>query len=136
MKYNKKAKLIIIFIVLSLAFISLGFIINACFFHKKISSITTIGHYEPQVYITPSGKCYHNDSCSYITTISPIGLYQAQSRGFKACLHCDGVPCGNIWIEESKQSDYTNNYLLSFTISFVLIYMVIYVLLNKITERV
>lgn len=135
MKHNKKTKLIIIFIALSLAFVGLGFIINACFF-QKITTIVTTGHYEPQVYITPSGNCYHNDSCSYITSISPIGLYQAQSRGFTACLHCDGLPCGSIWIKETKHSDYSNNYLLSFSISFVLIYSVAYVLLKKVTKQV
>ncbi|MBQ7880318.1 MAG: hypothetical protein IJ358_00545 [Clostridia bacterium] len=120
MKYSKKFKLVIIFIVLVLAFVGFGLLFNACFFHKNATQGTD-GHYEPKVYITPTGKCYHQHTCSYTTNISPVGLYEAQRRGYKSCSYCGGETHETIWIEGIKAKPVENNYILSFSISFILI---------------
>lgn len=66
-------------------------------------------HDEPLVYITRTGKKYHNVDCNYLSASAiPIGKFKAIDDGYTACLRCNGVDSGTIAV---------NNYGASFVIS-------------------
>ncbi len=123
MKLNKKIvviSLIVVICVIIPIHIGLGIFFNNKFFHKDAIQGTE-GHYEPKVYITPTGECYHTFSCSYITRTYEIGVYQAKEKGYRPCSHCGGKSKGEIFIEGIEPQPEHNNYFGSFVLSFILV---------------
>ena len=133
MKRGKIIKLVTLSIIWIVVLIGLGLFINAKFFHKEAVAGAE-SHFEPMVYITPYGECYHTSDCSYIKRKSSIGLYQAQERGYRSCLHCEGEAEGEIWINGTPDIPTQNNYLASFVTSFVITIPVGLIILSKIVE--
>ena len=133
-KLKKAYPYIIMAICLVAIFIGLGFIINAEKYHRD-EIVGQEGWYEPRVYITPTGECYHVDHCSYITTNWAIGLYEAQERGYRACQHCGGHPDGQILVGYIKHVPEENNYLASFGIALIPTAIIGFIWLCVIVEK-
>lgn len=119
MKTNKIIRWIVYIATLTIIWISCGLLFNYLLFHKDAVDGTT-GHYEPKVYITPTGKCYHTFTCNYTTTICEIGLYQAEQKGYRACSHCKGVYYDTIWIEGTNGQVEKDDYITSFILALIL----------------
>jgi len=115
-KLKKAYPYIIMAICLVAIFIGLGFFINYEKFHSPAIQGQE-GWYEPLVYVTPYGECYHREHCSYITTKREIGLYQAQDRGYRACQHCGGGSSEEILVGHIEARPEENNYLAAFGIA-------------------
>lgn len=115
---NKQTKTLILLFLFISTLITLSLLINDLFFHEVI--ISKDYHYEPKVYITKYGECYHNEFCSYIETKFETGLYKAQNKGYKKCSHCYGTPNDTILISElylSESNDYFNSFIISFSLT-------------------
>lgn len=42
------------------------------------------------VYVTPTGECYHRQSCSYIqNSCQGLTIAEAEADGYRACSRCD-----------------------------------------------
>ncbi len=132
MKRNKKI-LIILILVLTPLTIALTIGINAKFFHRDAVAGTE-GSYEPKVYITPYGRCYHISTCSYVTNVEPIGIYAAQKRSYRACSRCKGIPSGTIWVEGIEPQKEQNCYITSFIISSFIFGVIGIILFDKLSN--
>lgn len=118
---NDKVKKVFINVgVLTLIILSvwlLTLLINFVFFR----------HYEPLVYRTEYGECFHAEGCQYLYNSKiPIGLKQAKNVGLYACSVCNGA---------SKDSILINGYGESLVIS-IIIFFVIIAILGVLSDRI
>lgn len=126
-----------------LLFLSLFFL---TFFLTDKNECHIVDNYvqEPRVYVTKYGDCYHAFDCHYLSS-SRIekGLYDARSKGYRACSYCDGTPCGTIAINyyKTEVKDITNEVAIKSIIVAavsVAIYATVHVMIcfyNKIDKR-
>lgn len=95
MKKSKDIRWILVIVASVIIFVGSTFLINDLFFK----------HEEPLVFITRTGERYHHKSCSYLRESSiPIGIEEAEDKGYSACSRCKGKTSGSIIV---------NNYTLS-----------------------
>lgn len=93
------------------------FLINKIIFHKD-EIPGTCGYYVPCVYIGENSRDYHSEYCTLINEKNPIGLYEAEEKGYAKCEYCNGVSVEKLWINGEKSKPEQNNYFASFFISF------------------
>ncbi len=62
------------------------------------------------VYITKSGKKYHQEDCRYLKNSSiQIDINEAVERNYTPCSVCN-LSSGNFYIEKKYRADHDNNY--------------------------
>ena len=58
-------------------------------------------HYEPCVYVTNTGDCYHSKNCHYLYSSRAIGLEVAKDKGYKCCSSCYGKSTTQIRVQDT-----------------------------------
>ncbi|MBQ3482693.1 MAG: hypothetical protein IJA78_00790 [Clostridia bacterium] len=92
-------KYIVVGILLFAAIFSFVFFLTDKTEHYTVDSYVQ----EPLVYITDHGECYHAWNCHYLErSKNANGLYDARSKGYRACSYCDGAPHGTIEVPYKK----------------------------------
>lgn len=98
-------------IVIAIVIFTLTFFLAFEIQPKTEYDYTTYYEEQYRVYVTKTGECYHYYSCHYLYSRIPIGLDEAEAKGYRPCTYCEGKSDGVIDVEKRirTERDITDN---------------------------